>query len=154
MALTNWNDILNKPSGIKEAASLAEDVEELQGDVAEIALEISQLSASTLPYSSEDTIKEKIDDVALNLSAGIIGSGEKIIDKLTSDTLPVGASIWFCQSADDSPDVGNVGAVLIIKATGNGLYSRLYAFVGGSLYSAQTASSIPASLTWTKISTT
>ena len=65
MALTNWNDILNKPSGIEEAASLAEDVEELQGDVAEIALEISQLSASTLPYSLTKSTKQAIDGLKL-----------------------------------------------------------------------------------------
>lgn len=75
MALTNWNDILNKPKGIDEVPeialtveqlsasvlSISEDVGEIAGDVQEIALEISQLSASILPYSSEETIKEAID---------------------------------------------------------------------------------------------
>ena len=69
MALTNWNDILNKPNGIDEVPeialtveqlstsvlSISEDVGEIAGDVQEIALEVSQLSASVLPMGSSDT---------------------------------------------------------------------------------------------------
>ena len=78
MALTNWNDILNKPKGIDEVPeialsveqlsasvlSISEDVGEIAGDVQEIALEVSQLSASVLPISSEDntSTKEVIDN--------------------------------------------------------------------------------------------
>lgn len=131
------------------------------------------VNASNLPYSSTQSTKQKIDAVnsaiptntnqltngagfitALALQAGSITTGHKILDTLTSANTPIGASLWFCQTADDSPDGGNVGAVLIIKATEQGLYSRLFAFVGGSIYSAQTGSTIPTSLTWSKISTT
>lgn len=130
-------------------------------------------SASDLPYSSTQSTEQKIDEVeseiptntnqltngagfitALALQAGSITTGHKIKDTLVSASTPIGASLWFCQTADDSPDGGNVGAVLIIKATEQGLYSRLFAFVGGSIYSAQTGNTIPTSLTWSKISTT
>lgn len=77
MALTNWNDILNKPKGIDEVPeialtveqlsasvlSISEDVGEMAEDVQEIAIEVSQLSASTLPYSVDQSIKQKIDEV-------------------------------------------------------------------------------------------
>lgn len=78
MALTNWNDILNKPKGIDEVPeialtvkqlsasvlSISEDVEEIAGDVQEIALDISQLSASNLPYSATQSTKQAIDETA------------------------------------------------------------------------------------------
>lgn len=64
MALTNWNDILNKPKGIDEVPEIAEDVGEIAEDVQEIALEVSNLSASTLPYSSTQSTKDKIDEIS------------------------------------------------------------------------------------------
>ena len=65
MALTSWNDILNKPKGIAEVEELALTVEQLSAsvlsiseDVGEIALDVSQLSASVLSIASDvDDIK-------------------------------------------------------------------------------------------------
>mgnify|MGYP006896836213 CR=1 FL=1 len=68
MALTNWNDILNKPNGIDEVPEIALTVEQLSAsvlsiseDVGEIALDVSQLSASVL------TIGEKLEQTYPNL---------------------------------------------------------------------------------------
>lgn len=75
MALTNWNDILNKPKGIEEAAELELQVQQLSAsvlsiseDVGEIALDVSQLSASVLPMASDNptTIKENIDNIKIS----------------------------------------------------------------------------------------
>ena len=85
MALTNWNDILNKPKGIDEVPeitltveqlsasvlSLGEDVGEIAGDVQEIALEISQLSASNLPFTATQTIKQKIEENSISSSTRV-----------------------------------------------------------------------------------
>ena len=66
MALTNWNDILNKPKGIDEVPEIALTVEQLSAsvlslgeDVGEIALDVSELSTSIL------TIGEKVDKLTL-----------------------------------------------------------------------------------------
>ena len=55
MGLTKWNDILNKPKGIDNIEEIALDVSQLSAsvlsisqDVGEIALDVSQLSASVL----------------------------------------------------------------------------------------------------------
>lgn len=60
MALTNWNDILNKPKGIDEVPEIALTVEQLSAsvlsiseDVGEIALDVSQLSASVLAIAED-----------------------------------------------------------------------------------------------------
>lgn len=75
MALTNWNDILNKPKGIDEVPEIALTVEQLSAsvlsiseDVGEIALDVSQLSASVLPMASNDptTIKENINNIKIS----------------------------------------------------------------------------------------
>ena len=54
MALTNWNDILNKPAAIEQAANLTEDVRELE-------LSVADLSASVLEVKGEiDDVKELV----------------------------------------------------------------------------------------------
>lgn len=71
MALTNWNDILNKPNGIDEVPEIALTVEQLSAsvlslgeDVGEIALDVSQLSASVLTIAEDvDKIDEKLEKV-------------------------------------------------------------------------------------------
>ena len=62
MALTNWNDILNKPKGIDQIEEIALEVSELSssvltiaGDVQDLELSVADLSASVL------TIGEKVD---------------------------------------------------------------------------------------------
>ena len=68
MALTNWNDILNKPKGIDEVPEIALTVEQLSTsvlsiseDVGEIALDVSQLSASVLTIGGEvEELKPKV----------------------------------------------------------------------------------------------
>lgn len=68
MALTNWNDILNKPKGIDEVPEIALTVEQLSAsvlsiseDVGEIALDVSQLSASVLTIGGEvEELKPKV----------------------------------------------------------------------------------------------
>ena len=67
MALTNWNDILNKPNGIDEVPEIALTVEQLSAsvlsiseDVGEIALDVSQLSVSVLSIGGDvEQLKEK-----------------------------------------------------------------------------------------------
>lgn len=82
MALTNWNDILNKPAGIEEAASLAEDVQEISEDVGEIALDVSELSASVLSIAGEvEQIQEDIQEHFVSVTA----DGVKTIKTLLND---------------------------------------------------------------------
>ena len=68
MALTNWNDILNKPKGIDEVPEIALTVEQLSAsvlslgeDVGEIALDVSQLSTSVLSIGEDvEELKPKV----------------------------------------------------------------------------------------------
>ena len=67
MALTNWNDILNKPKGIDQIEEIALEVSELSssvltiaGDVQELELSVADLSASVLEVKGDVTeIKTK-----------------------------------------------------------------------------------------------
>ena len=130
MALTNWNDILNKPKGIDEVPeialtveqlsasvlSISEDVGEIAGDVQEIALEISQLSASTLPYSSTQSTKQKIDELSekaitsINKYSQITGG---IVDR--DNLVKVGNTI-FGSARLYNIDVSSVGYFFEIPA--------------------------------------
>ena len=60
MALTSWNDILNKPKGVDNVEELALTVEQLSAsvlsiseDVGELALDVSQLSASVISITED-----------------------------------------------------------------------------------------------------
>lgn len=82
MALTSWNDILNKPKGVDSVEeltltveqlsasvlSISEDLGEVAEDVQEIVLTIEQLSASNLPYSDTQSTKEAIDEPIVKLN--------------------------------------------------------------------------------------
>ena len=107
MALTNWNDILNKPKGIDEVPeialtveqlsasvlSISEDVGEIAEDVQEIALEVSNLSASTLPYSDTQSTKQKIDQVNDKLTTITpTVSSIDITSATIMDNLPLGST--------------------------------------------------------------
>ena len=68
MALTYAKDIpdlIPAVSANPELIELKSDVSTIAGDVTELALEVSQLSASVLPMASDDstTIKEKINNI-------------------------------------------------------------------------------------------
>ena len=75
MALTNWNDILNKPKGIDEVPEIALTVEQLSAsvlsiskDVGEIALDVSQLSVSVLSIAEDvEELKTK-EDIVITLT--------------------------------------------------------------------------------------
>lgn len=69
MALTNWNDILNKPKGIDQVEEIALEVSALSssvltiaGDVQELELSVSDLSASVLTIGEEvqEITEEKV----------------------------------------------------------------------------------------------
>ena len=71
MALTSWNDILNKPKAVADVEELALTVEQLSAsvlsiseDVGELALDVSQLSASVLSIAGDvSEIDGKLDKV-------------------------------------------------------------------------------------------
>ena len=69
MALTSWNDILNKPKAVADVEELALTVEQLSAsvlsiseDVGELELSVSDLSASVL------SISEDVGELALDVS--------------------------------------------------------------------------------------
>ena len=76
MALTSWNDILNKPKAVADVEELALTVEQLSAsvlsiseDVGELALDVSQLSASVL------TIGEKVEELEPKVIASFTKDG-------------------------------------------------------------------------------
>ena len=118
MALTSWNDILNKPKNIDDideialevsdlsasVLSISQDVGELAldvsdlsasvlsigGDVQELELTVSQLSASTLPYSALQSTKEKIDEVNGKVTIGTPNAGESYTSLIRGQYVRIG----------------------------------------------------------------
>ena len=107
MALTSWNEILNKPKGVDEVPEIALTVEQLSASVTEIALEVSQLSASKIPFTAEgfqaDNTKDAIIEAASSSNYDYmefsIAPGSTLInqnstvDFTSSETIPAGKDI-------------------------------------------------------------
>ena len=73
MALTNWNDILNKPAAIEQVEEIALEVSQLSssvltiaGDVQELELSVADLSASVLTIGEE--VEEMTEEKVLTFS--------------------------------------------------------------------------------------
>lgn len=64
---------------------------------------------------------------------------------------PVGISFYESQKATDNPLSGTIGLVIILKLADSGNYSQIWVFSGNNIYKSSTATSIPDSLTFTKI---
>lgn len=111
------------------------------------------IEADTLTANRAIKVPNNSGTIALtnNLSVGIIGTGNKILSKFSDSSIPIGVSVWGTQNAEDSPQKGTVSYTFMMKATYGGLYSSAYMFVNGSIYFTQTGSSLPSSLSWSRI---
>lgn len=99
MALTSWNDILNKPKAVADVEELALTVEQLSAsvlsineDLGELELSVSDLSATVL------SISEDVGELALDvsqLSASVLSINNKIenIEELSNTTFTAGSNI-------------------------------------------------------------
>ena len=98
-----------------------------------------------------DNVIEKLDNITENLLAGTIGSGSTILSKVTDSSFPTGVSLWYTQHAEDSPVKATVSFTIVNKPLANGAYSSLYLFANANIYQANWGSTIPQSISWTKI---
>lgn len=114
---------------------------------------VASIEADTLTANRAIKVPNNSGTIALtnNLSAGVIGTGNTILSKLSDTSIPIGMSVWGTQNAEDSPQKGTVSFSFMMKATYGGLYSSVYMFVNGNVYYAQTGSSLPSSLSWSRI---
>ena len=102
MALTSWNDILNKPKGVDNIEEIALEVSDLSAsvlsineDIGEIQLDISDLSASVL------SISEDVGEIALDvsqLSASVLSIAGDVEDLQGSEVTITGT---FASTAGD-----------------------------------------------------
>lgn len=169
MALTSWNDILNKPKGvdnIEELAltveqlsssvlSISEDVGELAldvsdlsasvlsigGDVQELDLTVSQLSASNLPYNVSQSTKQVVDNIITQ-----IGDLQYVIyGDVTGASNVSEAFIQVFNSLEDGCYIvqfGYSGAfITVCYKYSSGLYGMMFGvnYYAGNLYIANIA---------------
>ena len=116
MALTSWNDILNKPKAVADVEELALTVEQLSAsvlsiseDVGELALDVSQLSASVLSIAGEvDDLSDTGSIAITNTHIGVtitktVKYGKlRVIKCYASDRVPQGEK-WFDVESNSIP---------------------------------------------------
>lgn len=94
MALTSWNDILNKPKAVADVEELALTVEQLSAsvlsineDLGEIALDVSQLSASVLSIAGDvEELSNKI--IFFDYEATIETTDTGVVKEFSVTNLP------------------------------------------------------------------
>lgn len=129
MALTNWNDILNKPKGIEAAEELELQVQQLSAsvlsiseDVGEIALDISQLSASVLSIAGDVEEITEVTTETLTTGIDIVRCGKSrtlILNFFTPTT-----TAFYTLSPTDCPKK-DISAIVRWQSTDNKYYSAM-----------------------------
>ena len=103
----------------------------------------------------EDGIAGRIDFENLIVPQSVYNPANKtILQYLTDANTPNGFSIIFVQGASDNPRGNRNSFCLVYKGASNGTSSRLYVFETGYLYYAAVGSSVPSSLTWSRMEST
>ena len=145
MALTNWNDILNKPNGVDEVPEIALTVEQLSAsvlsiseDVGEIALDVSQLSASVLSIGGDvnnlKKVKSRTFTINVECTAGSAGSwgywgaNSEDITTFVAENELLEVIPTACRDASDM----NILGIMNASITTNQGQTRLYANVNSS----------------------
>ena len=86
-----------------------------------------------------------------NSLVGDIASTASIRDILVSTSIPKGMYVYNSRYATDNPATNTISVTIVYKNNANGSYSRCYCLAKDTVYYAECASSVPASLTWSVI---
>ena len=142
-----YNALKQSGTLVHNALYVITDAENLNCTAEDVAYD--NTSSGLVADDVQSGIDEVVTELATKASVLKFPTGSSIRGALVDTSIKSGLYVANTMSASDNPAGAYVSFTLISKPRDDGIFSTVYAFVQGHLYSCLVGSSVPSSLTFT-----